>query len=65
MKYPNPKFAGMSIVTSSAIKKAILDYYPNATQTGGAQRLDLLKKATDQFRTFVSVDSIIYEPLVA
>lgn len=47
MKYPNPKFAGMSIVTSSAIKKAILDYYPNATQTGGAQRLDLLKKATD------------------
>ena len=47
MKYPNPKFSGMSIVTITAIKKAILDYYPNATQSGGAQRLALLKKATN------------------
>lgn len=47
MKYPNPKFPNMSIVTSTAIKYAISDYYPNATQTGGAQRLALLKKATD------------------
>ena len=47
MKYPNPKFSGMSIVTITAIKKAILDYYPNATQSGGAQRLELLKKATN------------------
>lgn len=46
MKYPNPRFANMSIVTNTAIKEAILDYYPNAKQTGGAQRLTLLKKVT-------------------
>ena len=47
MKYPNPKFPNMSIVTSTAIKDAITDYYPNAAQTGGVQRLALLKKATN------------------
>lgn len=47
MKYPNPKFTGMSIVTNQAIDSAILDYYPNKSQKGGSQRLDLLKKATD------------------
>lgn len=46
MKYPNPKFTGMSMVTSSAINAAILDYYPNKFQRGGAARLALLKKIT-------------------
>lgn len=44
MKYPNPKFTGMSIVTNQAIDSAILDYYPNKSQKGGSQRLDLLKR---------------------
>ena len=47
MKYPNPKFTDMSIVTSTAIKESISDYYPNVYQAGGAQRLSLLKKATN------------------
>ena len=46
MKYPNPKFTGMNTVTSKAIEDAILDYYPNESQAGGAQRLALLKKVT-------------------
>lgn len=47
MKYPNSKFTGMSIVTATTVNDAILDYYPNKTQIGGAQRLALLKKATN------------------
>lgn len=47
MKYPNPNFSGMSIVTGKATKDSIYDYYPNTKQTGGAQRLALLKKATN------------------
>ena len=47
MKYPNSKFTGMSMVTVTTINDAISDYYPNTTQTGGVQRLALLKKATN------------------
>lgn len=47
MKYPNPKFSNMSIVTATTIKTAILAYYPNPSQSGGAQRLALLKKVTN------------------
>ncbi len=47
MKYPNPKFSGMSMVTVTTINAAILAYYPNASQTGGAHRLALLKKVTN------------------
>lgn len=46
MKYPNTKFTGMSMVNNTTIRNAILAYYPNASQTGGVQRLALLKKAT-------------------
>jgi hypothetical protein len=46
MKYPNPKFAGMSQVTNAAIAAKIKDYYPNPTQKGGAQRLALLNNVT-------------------
>lgn len=47
MKYPNTKFSGMSMVSKTEISKAISAYYPNASQTGGAQRLALLKNATN------------------
>ena len=47
MKYPNHEFAGMSMVKSTTISAMILDYYPNASQRGGARRLSLLKKATN------------------
>ena len=47
MKYPNTKFTGMSVINNTAISNAILAYYPNASQTGGAQRLALLKKAAN------------------
>lgn len=42
MKYPNPKFKGMSQVTQAAINNEINNYYPNNKQKGGAQRLALL-----------------------
>ena len=47
MKYPNTKFTGMSMVSKTEISKAISAYYPNASQTGGAQRLALLKRASN------------------
>ena len=47
MKYPNTKFSGMSMVSKTEISKAISAYYPNASQTGGAQRLALLKRASN------------------
>lgn len=47
MKYPNPKFSGMSMVTSTAINAAISNYYPNTSKAGGEKRLALLKKATN------------------
>ena len=46
MKYPNPKFEGMSQVTDAAIKCSLKAYYPNVDQRGGAERLALLNKAT-------------------
>lgn len=46
MKCPNPKFSGMTQVTSIAIQTEIKNYYPNASRTGGAQRLASLQKAT-------------------
>jgi len=47
LKYPNTKFTGMSMVSKTEISKAISAYYPNASQTGGAQRLALLKRASN------------------
>ena len=46
MTIPNPKFAGMHIVTTTEIQKSISGYYPNRAQRGGAKRLDLLQKVT-------------------
>lgn len=46
MKYPNPQFQGMSQVTPSAIERGIKEYYPNAGQRGGAERLALLSQVT-------------------
>ena len=46
MKYPNPKFTGMSQVTDKEIKERLKDYYPNANQRGGNERLALLNKVT-------------------
>lgn len=63
MKYPNPKFTGMSIVTNQAIDSAILDYYPNKSQKGGSQRLDLLKRRPISIRwsIFVLMDIVLGE----
>lgn len=47
MKYPNPLFTGMSQVTQAAINDEINNYYPNAKQKGGAQRLASLNMVAD------------------
>lgn len=46
MKYPNPKFEGMCQVTDDRIAEGIKNYYPNAGQRGGSQKLALLSKIT-------------------
>ena len=62
MKYPNTKFTGMSMVSNTAICNAISAYYPNASQTGGAQRLALLTKTTnlDELVDFIEFDKAIH-----
>lgn len=62
MKYPNPKFKGMSQVTQAAINNEINNYYPNNKQQGGAKRLDslnavanldgLIKFCIDEYRAW-------------
>lgn len=47
MAYQDSSFADMRLVNGEAIINAIADYYPNANQKGGTQRLALLKKATN------------------
>lgn len=46
MKYPNPKFANMSMVTAPLVKDAVEKYHPK-NQPKAAQRRALLKKVID------------------